>query len=830
MASQCQDVTAKAGIETETHLNRAETTLAASQIDDSVPAKPASVMDESEMLPRSKTKLSDSINDVGEEHGSQTTPGMDDRSKAPNEFDTTQQDFMGTGRIGYIGIDKRLKVIERRWDEELERVGRDAEHSNWSQIQETKARNFLQDTTAFAFSREWVHGRESGFIQKMMDREEFEKKLVQRRMQWEARNGVAKPKTEHPTTSKWSQGGHYPHFHLPSPLYEPWSAEARFDNTVEAQGYDTQERRLRYQLQQVIRQRHESFTAWNDRTEMTVISQAQDAELRNLWPTLGINCVPWKSFKYCCPLDTYFSQERHRLFAVDVLHGEPDLSLPSTSYDMSRRILSNRSDEPADVPTLAHGFVPERIRLNGPDTAYDLIGLGRHVPSSRPPIILLQPYRILAYYEKRIRDKYATLKAETEESNTKDDISRISHLHASGCHEPISSDDGDSLRVNPSTFPKREISASSSKQDSDTSNDESETGLHKTTVQDSKTALNYLGCLIGFMDKTVTGRRKYAQGIGCQKVSFRDLWYLFNPGDEVVRRDGRQVYKVTGVMNPMHRASTKNILFSFDDEDASRYFQVSCVFVDFDGKRIGPVSITFVIKAFAGERSVDSLEVYPLRFHKNTGSCDDFRPSISDSQPLRQQLIQRGRKFFQAACMRLENTYYDGPTADGDEVESQVVVDFETALSSGKNFGEGRAPRLESLLSDTGDGSTSSPGNKADKCPAACCHGEYVFDDSFVDKLRRDEYIDSLIPKTYARLPSVAIYPRALEDTTGENALADDEFLLMTYRVFAFVLRTRKWGKLSSFSTLFHSFLLLHPTGRRVGLEILLLDQTTSTA
>lgn len=847
MASHCQDVNAKAGLEGETDPSRAKTTLATSQSDDSVPAKPASTMDESEMLPRSNSKLSDSINNVDKEHVSKTSPGMDDRSKALNDFDITQQGLMNIERIGYIGIDKRLKIIERRWDEELERVGPDVEHSNWSQMQEVKARNFLQDTTAFAFSREWVHGRESRFIQNMMAREEFEKKLVKRRTQWEARNGVPKATVEHLTASECPQGGHYPHFHLPSPLYEPWSAEARFDNTDEAQGYDAQERRLRSQLQDVIRQRHQTFKDWNDRAEFVSISEEQDAKFRDVWPILGVNYVPWKYFRASIPDRTYFSQERHRLFSLDVLDGEPDLSGTRMSYDISRRTLPNNSEDPVDVPTLAHGSVPERIRLNGPDTAYKLIGLRKHLrPSPRPPTILLQPYRILVYHEKRIRDKYAALKEKTEGSNTKDDISRAMLLHTSGGNELIPSDDGDPLHMTASTkgqsIHEREMSASFRNQASDTSDNESEEELPQKTAHDPrphaqrpsanpKTALSYLGCLIGLMDKTVIARRNYVQGIECQKISFRDLWYLFNPGDEVVKRDGRQVYKVTGVVNPTHRASSKNILFSFDDEDASRYFQVSCVFVDCDGKRIGPVSITFSIKAFAGERSVDSLEVYPLRFHKSAESRENFRLStLPESQPLRHQLIKRGKKFFQAACMRLQNTYYDGPTADGDEVESQVVVDFETALSSGKNFDEGRAPKLESLLSDTSDSSTSSAGKEADMCSAACCFGDYVFDDSFVDKLRRDEYVDSLLPKTYARLPSVAIYPRALEDTTGENALTDDEFLLMTYRVFAFVLRTRKWGKLSSFSTLFPSFLLLHSSGRRVGLEILSLDRTTSTA
>lgn len=224
--------------------------------------------------------------------------------------------------------------------------------------------------------------------------------------------------------------------------------------------------------------------------------------------------------------------------------------------------------------------------------------------------------------------------------------------------------------------------------------------------------------------------------------------------------------------------------------------------MDFDGKKIGPVSTRFMIKEFAGERSVESLEIYPLRLHRFAADhARKGKPMSSGPQSLRQQLVKRGNKFFQAACMKLENTFYNGPTKDGDEVESQVVVDFETALTS-----KYRAPELESLLSDTNDSSTiiSDMGGYVWgelRCMAACCESDYVCNDSFVDEKRKEEYINSLIPEnSYAKLPSVAIYPRTLDDTTDDNALTDDELLLMSYRVFAFVLRTRKWGELDSFA------------------------------
>ncbi|KAI3343796.1 hypothetical protein F4824DRAFT_494053 [Ustulina deusta] len=47
----------------------------------------------------------------------------------------------------------------------------------------------------------------------------------------------------------------------------------------------------------------------------------------------------------------------------------------------------------------------------------------------------------------------------------------------------------------------------------------------------------------------------------------------------------------------------------------------------------------------------------------------------------------------------------------------------------------------------------------------------------------------------HQREPSITIYPRPLEDIKRQNnSLSDDDFLIMTYRVFGFVLRSRKWG------------------------------------
>ncbi|KAF5494460.1 hypothetical protein CGCS363_v009071 [Colletotrichum siamense] len=57
------------------------------------------------------------------------------------------------------------------------------------------------------------------------------------------------------------------------------------------------------------------------------------------------------------------------------------------------------------------------------------------------------------------------------------------------------------------------------------------------------------------------------------------------------------------------------------------------------------------------------------------------------------------------------------------------------------------------------------------------------------------DYIESLVPDPGGR--SLILSPRSLEETIGStDELTETELLIMTYRVFGFVLRSRKWAQL----------------------------------
>jgi uncharacterized protein DUF7025 len=291
----------------------------------------------------------------------------------------------------------------------------------------------------------------------------------------------------------------------------------------------------------------------------------------------------------------------------------------------------------------------------------------------------------------------------------------------------------------------------------------------------SITALRHLRCLLEFMDTDINEKIKFLRGYSCQKVAFSDVWHLFKAGDEVVSYSNRQAYRVISVTSPGHEVIPPWPSYYDRMESEETPITIHCVYVDFDGERLGPVTMNFEIPRFDGERAVSSLPVYPFNFSRN--------------QDLRKDLIARGQMFLE--IMPVKHMHYSGLTMyTRSEVDSQVMIDFKEAFLT-----QDWKPSIERLITAPGERPKNSQ-----TCSAECCEGESVHDDGYVDQQRNEEFMASLIPPSRSRLPSVAIYPRFLHDTqTGENALTDAEFLIMSRCAFGFVLRTRKWGEFYSF-------------------------------
>ncbi|UKZ45950.1 hypothetical protein TrVGV298_000145 [Trichoderma virens] len=259
---------------------------------------------------------------------------------------------------------------------------------------------------------------------------------------------------------------------------------------------------------------------------------------------------------------------------------------------------------------------------------------------------------------------------------------------------------------------------------------------------------------------------------------------------EVIGSDGKQAYRVISVTSAKHRVASP--------------FNITCIYIDFDGKNIGPVTKIFDFKRFDGEKEVTLLEVYPLHLHPVKQS--DFDDStwaeiepLPPSQRYRHKLIRRGAMFLEVAAVK--HMYYAGPTLEvRDDVEGQVVIDFETAFSVEDETQKQWKPVLQPLI---GNPSVEEDDEAMEaRCRGRCCEGDVVYDDMYIDDQQKTEYLDSLLPKMTAlnEQPSIAIFPRSLKElqagTEDFPYVTDEELVIMSYRVFGFVLRNRKWAKL----------------------------------
>lgn len=443
------------------------------------------------------------------------------------------------------------------------------------------------------------------------------------------------------------------------------------------------------------------------------------------------------------------------------------------------------------------GALPERIRINSTKVLNLLktrIGLGQGFISidDRQPLVIVRPFRALVHCQDNIRDYCSTLEqkyARVTEQGVEETETDVKDSQSQAGSDP--SRNGRTMKRETIVVPRESAS-----------NSEEELGLPaKTPLRspgsllrespydvelerdieqtDEYETMRHLRCLLNFIDEDINARLRYLAKDEPMKITFPDIWYLFKPGDEVVEQNGRQAYRVLALASTGHKVIPPQNQFGIHtrQSDKLEYFDLSCVYIDFDGTLMGPVQRQFAIPRFDGQKLITSLPIYPLRFNFNSD--------------IREMLIERGRLFPRYTSIR--HMHYAGMSLDlREEVDGHVVIDFEEAVAKNIEW----KPRVENLW-----GTTRTETNSGERCRADCCEAENVLDDAFVEQIRNDDYmtkLTSLAPKKLGAgsLPTLAIYPRSLSDmNSDENSIMDDEYLIMSNRVLGFDLHNRKWGK-----------------------------------
>ncbi|KAJ5715307.1 uncharacterized protein N7483_012488 [Penicillium malachiteum] len=570
----------------------------------------------------------------------------------------------------------------------------------------------------------------------------------------------------------------------------------------------------RIELLSKVRKEEESKRAEENKGGDETCAQVEEScepvekeEIKEVLPEPDLRRLDWYAFSRtavgvleCCNIHVLIGDpvvQDDMLPAYGAWYGYPGRPV--------RKPKKTQESAPILVTAPEEAQLPERIRIQSailmkvltkilgndadPLSSYDTSG-----------VVFLRPFKALIYSERAIRDWCAAL---DKKFSMPLPITAEEAVNPSTEALPAGSTPEEAAATSPLASPDNQEELEVEVEDGK----EEEQNDDADDVTKSPEALKHLQCLVKFMDTTTSPRRAHLENPQSRKIFFSDLWLLFRPGMEVIGSDGKQAYRVVHVTSARHAVlPTWKRYRSSGDKRQKAAFSITCVYIDFDGKSFGPISRVFEFKRFDGQRDIAALEVYPLRFHplRRTDFSESEWTKVESlsltnrTARYREQLISRGRKFLSVAGVR--HMYYAGPTVGvRDEVESQVVVDFETAFSVEDAEQQEWKPKLELLI---GNPTNQSDGDDDERCEAICCQGDYVHYDGYVDTKQRTEYVNGLLPKTDTgdEQPSIAIISRSLKDLragAGNTlAVSEDELVIMSYRVFGFVLRTRKWAKL----------------------------------
>jgi Domain of unknown function (DUF7025) len=448
--------------------------------------------------------------------------------------------------------------------------------------------------------------------------------------------------------------------------------------------------------------------------------------------------------------------------------------------------------------------MPERIRIN----SQPLLAILADISSEKwtpGPKVMLRPYKFLVAYETEIRDRFEFLKNLWGQRPTPEDVTVSASSMTT--YEPETLDDDLGLYEG-SLYQGRQSDVSSV-----LSHERRARRVDLTTTYD---AMEDLGCLIEFMDdELMPFVRRYVSGT-YHKIHFRDLWYLYQPGEWVTldeRRGSRfspdagpggdkpagqpgnlgervagfwRVRKATGG-RPKLSAPTKDERNRCPSNQLTP-LTVRCYRIDYDGDGFGPIWVDFDFQPWEGEKLIEQLEIVPVRYMKK-------------AREKRELYVKRGIQFMELTVP--QHRIHAGPLLDFHpsgrlfehvspgqrDVYGSVIVDFKETARTNPNMvmklGWGDLLQNDSDLTLIED------------------YPLYVWEDrkaarwrETADEIYNESHIDEHLK--YKHIRQDRFLSRHENLRQGENIdgrdFGDDEYCLLPNRVCAYILQRRRFA------------------------------------
>ncbi|KAK7449875.1 hypothetical protein Landi51_05592 [Colletotrichum acutatum] len=498
-----------------------------------------------------------------------------------------------------------------------------------------------------------------------------------------------------------------------------------------------------------------------------------------------LNFVKWAQFKATMKIKE--GEVRH---AIDVLVGEPIL-FHQRHRKNARTIVTESRFSQAEDDNFPLESIPERIRINSPvllDVLKNVIGGSFRMQTE--PTVVLRPYKAFTFYETELREALEAMeKSLTEQSKQAIYTPTQEKIHSSeGFDENL--DKAETERDRPvEAASETEIERQKSVQAIEELRGlvrfvEALSPLVKI-IKQKPTQLLKAGDATTDSEETPTQKREKIS------VPFKDLWYIFQPGEYIICKGSKEgyqrVWRIVQCTGGRAYLSTEGNRDRVDGPHLAKHspLVLDCYYLDFDGKKFGPVYHRFDIQPFENNRDVSSLEVFPIAY-------------AADSETILNELSKQGEDFVNAirACQKycVGRTRTWTPKGERiahhlhpEDVDGPVMVDFDRAIQFNPtwspdftlpNFADqDRRETREMTMHE--DVTCSDDGNCVD---ANCCQNENILDDYEWDRQRMDDFI------------STEDILRSFNDSSDFVSPLPADYRLCPNRVFGFILRSRKWA------------------------------------
>jgi len=483
--------------------------------------------------------------------------------------------------------------------------------------------------------------------------------------------------------------------------------------------------------------------------------------------------------------------------AIDVLCEEPQprwgagrststksLRSGDSATTESRQSLHNKEDEP----------LPQRIRINSVPAKRILDSLcddELSFWSQCDPLIIFRPYKILIHKRAEIVLKMAELEQRyTERLNKKKPLQ---------CSTDQMSEAGNNVDDSSSVDESHKDAKSNNTNEN---NEETADFLAKRkfpndmifytdtdwsilTLSEVKEAVDDFRCLVRFMEEVVQPARNYLQSQP-STVHFSNIWHLFPSECLIYCRQSstpQKIWRVIQATGGRRYMSLPDGKLTDSSDWSTRYsdFVLDCYYLDFDGTNFIRVYHRFTIEMFEKPMSIEALPVMPL------ADAEARLPGVD-----REVFRERGKQFL--IYTKPQHRYYQGTTVTHSPRGEPLCKLGEDGFTSHRLFTE----RVESqVVIDFERGIQANPGLGPVEEVAVCCDTDMAELTDGMESAERDEAWDARSRDNLSRNEQI----KQQKWSRGEAMPEGDDVLLFPDRVFAFILRTRRWGKFSQITT-----------------------------